>query len=421
MTAKRLGDIINLKRGYDLPEHKRQPGAYPVVSSAGISGFHSEYKIEGEGLVTGRYGTLGEVYYVNGRYWPHNTALYVTDFKGNLPKYVFYLMKCLGAMQTGEKSAVPGVNRNDLHEKIVPYIGPSSQQLIAAVLSTLDAKIELNNRINAELEAMAKTLYDYWFVQFEFPSLGFDTPSGHSAQARSSQGEMKPGLSDFAEGKIVSKAGRPYKSSGGKMVYNAELKREIPAGWEVGTAADLFTFNPTLSLRKDHVASYIDMNALPTKGFMTDLPEKKAFGGGVKFQNGDVVVARITPCLENGKTALITLLNDGEIGFGSTEFIVLRGLKQELSSFAACLSRSDSFRKFAITNMLGTSGRKRLEAKTLAAFNLPIPPANLLSAFESHVSPFFEVCTKDAKENHSLASLRDWLLPMLMNGQVAVG
>ncbi|MBF0111764.1 MAG: restriction endonuclease subunit S, partial [Desulfamplus sp.] len=233
---------------------------------------------------------------------------------------------------------------------------------------------------------MAKTLYDYWFVQFDFPD----------------------------------KNGKPYKSSGGKMVWNEELKREIPEGWEIGVASDLFLFNPQISFSKHVIGSYIDMNALSTSGFMINEVQEKAFNGGVKFQNGDVIIARITPCLENGKTGLVTLLADDEIGFGSTEFIVIRGKMQVLSSFAACLSRSELFRKFAILNMTGTSGRKRIEAKTLETFGMTLPPDKLLSKFEKTVSQFFKIETINTKQNHYLSSLRDFLLPMLMNGQVKV-
>lgn len=134
-----------------------------------------------------------------GKYWPHNTALYVTDFKGNYPKYAYFLMKCLGNLKTSDKSTVPGINRNDLHEIIVPYIRIEFQKPLADCLYNIEKKIELNNRINAELEAMTKTLYDYWFVQFDFPD----------------------------------KNDKPYKTSGGTMVWNEELKREIPEGWEV--------------------------------------------------------------------------------------------------------------------------------------------------------------------------------------------
>lgn len=150
---KRLGDLLNLKRGYDLPESQRRPGPYPVISSAGITGYHDEYMVEGQGVVTGRYGTLGEMYYVDGKYWPHNTALYVTTFKGNDPKYIYYLLTCLGRIRTSEKSAVPGVNRNELHEMEIPAISDTKQQKkVAAILSALDAKIDCNNRINAELK-----------------------------------------------------------------------------------------------------------------------------------------------------------------------------------------------------------------------------------------------------------------------------
>jgi len=96
VAFRRLGDLITLKRGYDLPEKVRIAGPYPVISSAGVSGWHNEYKVEGPGVVTGRYGTLGEMYYVEEEYWPHNTALYVQDFKGNDPKYIYYLLTCLG-------------------------------------------------------------------------------------------------------------------------------------------------------------------------------------------------------------------------------------------------------------------------------------------------------------------------------------
>ncbi|MCP3176948.1 restriction endonuclease subunit S [Desulfuromonas sp. KJ2020] len=294
----------------------------------------------------------------------------------------------------GSGSAQPQLPIGALKNIAFPLPGIEAQKKIAAVLSALDAKIDCNNRINTELEAMAKILYDFWFVQFDFP---FDFASGKPAQN-----------------------GKPYKSSGGKMVYNPTLKREIPAGWKAGIAADLFDFNPGLALPVNKEASYIDMNSLPVTGFMTNPPELKRFAGGMKFQNGDVVVARITPCLENGKTALISLMRDGEVGFGSTEFIVIRGKESSLSAFAAQLSRSASFRQFAISNMTGTSGRKRIDAGTLETFSLPLPPKELLLQYEKTAASLLKRMTNNAQENQHLTQLRDWLLPMLMNGQVTV-
>lgn len=204
------------------------------------------------------------------------------------------------------------------------------------------------------------------------------------------------------------------------MVYNATLKREIPVGWKIGNASELFSFNPLTSLKTGSLASYIDMDSLPVKGFMTKKIQKKEFAGGTKFIKNDVAVARITPCLENGKTGLISKLKEGEVGFGSTEFIILRGKEISLSGFGACLARSDSFRQFAISNMTGTSGRKRIESKILETYTLPISSKNLLIKFENIVQPFFEIMTSKSIENDELTALRDWLLPLLMNGQVTV-
>ena len=304
-----------------------------------------------------------------------------------------YLQQQIGGSKNSG-SIVSNLRIPLLKDLRIPKVPLNTQQKIGSILSTLDAKIELNNWINGELEAMAKALYDYWFVQFDFPY-------------------------DFASGR-PSVGGQPYKSSGGRMAWNEALKREVPVGWEVGSVSELFQINPSMTLKAGQEASYFDMDALPTEGFMTKEKQRKPYSGGVKFQNGDVVVARITPCLENGKTALITLLDGNETGFGSTEFIILRGKKQPLSAFGAFVSRSDLFRKYAIGNMLGTSGRKRVEGKMIGLFPLAIPPSNLLSEFEEMVAPTFQKMTLNTKENQQLAQLRDWLLPMLMNGQVEV-
>jgi type I restriction enzyme S subunit len=111
-----LLDLCELKRGYDLPTSQRSPGPYPIISSSGESGFHSNFMADAPGVVTGRYGTLGQVYFVNQPYWPLNTTLYVCDFKGNSPLFVYYLLKEVDFLRYSDKAAVPGVNRNHLHQ-----------------------------------------------------------------------------------------------------------------------------------------------------------------------------------------------------------------------------------------------------------------------------------------------------------------
>lgn len=315
----------------------------------------------------------------------------VRALNGNNQIFLYYLINNPRfenyVFQTQTGSSVPHISKSQIEDFEVPYFDPTDQQKIASVLSALDDKIELNNQINAELEAMAKLIYEYWFVQFDFPD----------------------------------EDGKPYKSSGGKMVWNKELNREIPEGWEIVGLEDLAEFNPSLKLERNSEAPYLGMTAISTTGYMTDLPEKKEFSGGIKFQNGDIVVARITPCLENGKTALITMLDGGSIGFGSTEFINIRAKEKSHVSFLAILSRSDPFRHYAISKMTGTSGRKRVDAKELAKFQLAKPSSELLKKYDEIVNPYFEKMTINSKQNQELASLRDWLLPMLMNGQVTVG
>lgn len=134
-----LGEIITLHRGYDLPSRDRKPGSVPIVSSSGISGTHTEAKVSGPGVVTGRYGTIGEVFYIEQDFWPLNTTLYVSEFRGVTPHFVAYLLLTLNFNIFNDKSTVPGVNRNDLH-RIKTVLPPlNEQQVIAQILEACDA------------------------------------------------------------------------------------------------------------------------------------------------------------------------------------------------------------------------------------------------------------------------------------------
>jgi type I restriction enzyme S subunit len=386
--SKRLGDLINFKRGYDLTENQRQPGVYPVISSSGISGYHNEYKVEGQGVVTGRYGTLGEMYYVDGRYWPHNTALYITNFRGNNPKYVYYLLKCLGRIRTSDKSAVPGVNRNELHEMAVPAIEDTTQQKrVAAVLTALDDKIECNNRISSELEAMAKTLYDYWFVQFEFPNT----------------------------------KGKPYKSSCGKMIYDPALRREIPESWK---GASILTVAHVLG------------GGTPTKKkpeyWHGDIPfftPTDADGALFKFSTTDYIteegLRKSSTKLFEKNTILITAR-------GSVGKLVVAGVDMAMNQSCYALKAkpglSYSYLFFLAKELIHhlkvkSSGSvfNSIVSNDIELTNLVIPNGPIIEKFASKVEPMFERIASSTQESQQLAQLRDWLLPMLMNGQVSVG
>jgi len=164
-----LGDVITLKRGYDLPHSARSPGPFPVVSSSGITDHHAEPKVKAPGVVTGRYGTLGQVFFVSKDYWPLNTSLYVQDFKGNDPKFIALLLSTLSLGSQNAAGAVPGVNRNHLHAMEVCVPPLPIQRRIAGILSSYDDLIENSQRRIKILEEMARRLYREWFVDFRFP------------------------------------------------------------------------------------------------------------------------------------------------------------------------------------------------------------------------------------------------------------
>lgn len=393
-VATTLGEIIELKRGYDLPQQDRKPGGVPIVSSSGVSDHHAKSMVKGPGVVTGRYGTLGEVFFINEDFWPLNTTLYVRDFKGNDPRFISYFLRGLDFLAYSDKAAVPGLNRNHLHQ--APVLMPTEiaeQRAIAHILGALDDKIELNQRMSATVEAMARALFKSWFVDFD--------PVHAKAEGRDS-GLPKP-LADLFPSRFM------HSEQG-----------EIPEGWDATMLPELIEVNPPRSLKKGEVAPYLDMANMPTKGHAPDKVVQRPFGSGMRFINGDTLVARITPCLENGKTAFVDFLEDGQVGWGSTEYIVLRPKPPLPPQFAYCLARSPAFREFAIQSMTGTSGRQRVQADSLSHFKLLRVPDRIGETFGRMIAPLFSYSSKLALESRILADMRDALLPKLISGEIRV-
>lgn len=390
-----LGDVIELKRGYDLPQQNRKPGNTPIVSSSGVTGFHDSAMVKAPGVVTGRYGTLGQVFLLTQDFWPLNTTLYVRDFKGNDPRFISYFLRTLDFSAYSDKAAVPGLNRNHLHTARVRV--PSSideQRAIAHILGSLDDKIELNRRMNATLEEMARALFQAWFVDF--------------APVRAKLAGRATGLPDeladlFPAALVASEVG------------------EIPAGWEVVALPDAIEVNPSRSLAGIKSAPYLDMASMPTRGHRPDQWIERSVGSGMKFINSDTLVARITPCLENGKTAFVDFLEDGQVGWGSTEYIVLRPKEPLPPPFAYYLARSEGFRTFAIQNMTGSSGRQRVPAECLKLFPVVMPSAQVAQQFGELARGFMERVRVNSEQDKTLAALRDVLLPKLILGELRVG
>ena len=375
-----LGDLVEFQRGYDLPKSKFVEGKYPVQSSNGILGYHNEYKVEGPGITIGRSGTVGNPHLIRENFFPHNTSLFVKEFKGNDIEYIYYLLQYLDLGNQKSGSGVPTMNRNHLHPiKIRAYRDKTCQQRTIKILSLIDKKIQTNNQINQELEAMAKTLYDYWFVQFDFPN----------------------------------QKGKPYKSSGGKMVYDPELKREIPEGWGVEKLGDI---------------ANITMGQSPKGISYNEVGEGMLFFQGSTDFGWRFPVARQyttepSRIAEEDDILLSVRAPVGTLNIADTRCCIGRGLaaiNSKVGVNSYIFNVMQDFKKlFDMRNSVGTTFGS-ITKDDLYSLQLVYPPNELLMKFDQSVKSFDREIKNRSRQNQGLTQLRDWLLPMLMNGQVKV-
>ena len=306
------------------------------------------------------------------------------------PKFLYYALFrddfFAHAMKGAKGTKMPRGDKLQILNFSVPDLVRKEQEKIAAVLSTFDAKIDCNNRINAELEAMAKTLYDYWFVQFDFPDAN----------------------------------GKPYKSSGGKMVYNATLKREIPLGWHdsnVLAVADLLGGGTPTKKKPDYWGGDIP--------FFTPTD---ADGSIFKFSTTDYITSE---GLKGSSTKLFSKHTVFITARGSVGRLVLAGvdmaMNQSCYALRAKTGTSHVFLFFLAKELIHhlhvkSSGSvfDSIVSNDIELTKLAIPKGEVIEMFAAVVEPAFEKIANNTKENQQLAQLRDWLLPLLMNGQVTV-
>lgn len=302
-------------------------------------------------------------------------------------------------VQTG--TAVPHISGAQIRAYKFQLPPREVQQHIVEILGSLDDKIELNRRMNETLEAMAQAVFRDWFVDF-------------GPTRRKLEGATDP-LTIM--GGLVQNTERAQALAG---LFPAAFGDDgLPEGWSLGVASALVEFNPKEPLKKGTPAPYSDMSSLPTSGPLADPPVEREYGSGMRFRNGDALLARITPCLENGKSAFVDFLPDEQtVGWGSTEFYVLRSRKGVPAPFAYLLVRHPDFRAAAIASMTGTSGRQRAQMDRLENFPFAEPPMTLLGEFGKFILPMFNKITANGVENRTLSATRDLLLPKLMSGEI---
>ena len=265
------------------------------------------------------------------------------------------------------------------------------QRHIAGVIAALDDKIELNRRMNETLEASARALFQDWFVDF----------GPTRAKAEGSPAYLAPDLWSLFPDRLGDDG--------------------VPVGWRTGVLGNIIDVSPPEPLKRGVLAPYLDMAALPTSGPNAQPAVQREYASGTRFRNGDTLLARITPCLENGKTAFVQALPENTVGWGSTEFIVLRAIWPVPECVPYLIARDDDFRRHAIQSMTGTSGRQRASADAVTRYPIALPPDDRLwRCLSPALEATFERIARNAQVSQALAKTRDGLLPKLMSGELCI-
>lgn len=381
-----ITDIAAGPFGSNLKVECFVPSGFPIIDGANLKGykvtdnitkFVTEEKARslsrsiahrGDVIVT-ISGTIGQIAYIpeDSLYDEYlcSQRQFRVSFDSSMvyvPYLVFYFHTFEGQnkiLSFANQTGVPALSQPLKNFKKIRLCLPSlqEQRRIASIVETINDKIENNIKINDNLQQQAFSVFD-------------------------------------------------------NLIANAENNDY--------TVSDYAFLNPKRTLAKNQVARSIDMSQLSTSGAFPSGWEMKPFNGGMRFTNGDTLLARITPCLENGKTAFIDFLDDGEVAFGSTEYIVLAPKNDTPPEMLYCLARYPAFVDYAVKNMNGSSGRQRVSAETVGQYRLPLFDKHSLVLFKEVVSPMFLKMRYNSLENMRLAELRDALLPKLMSGEVDV-
>ncbi len=392
----KLCEITNILVGGDLPNpysiEKTEMLTIPVFSNGeknnGLYGYTDKAKVNDPAVtISARGSKVGFAAIRKQPFFPIVRLLSLIPYKDKLDvDFLFYNLK-LNRL-TGTGSGQPQITIPDISDRTISVPPLFTQQKIASVLSSLDSKIELNNRINSDLEAMAKTLYDYWFVQFDFPN----------------------------------KNGKPYKSSGGKMVWNEELKREVPEGWDVKRIGDFgefkngINYDPSLEGNTDakiiNVRNISSSNLFVSQFELDTIRLQKSNVDNYLVTERDILIARSgIP----GATRMMLEFAENTIYCGFIIRFQVNSIieKNYLFYFLKDMEKNT-------TSKSGGTIMPNVNQDTMKRMLVIDPNEKVIIKFNEFISPIFSKMNAIIQENQNLIELRDWLLPMLMNGQVKV-
>ena len=397
MRKVKLGDVVDVLDSKRVPvsakDRANRNKVYPYYGAQGIVDYIDDYLFDGDYILVAEDGnnlkSLNEpiVTWATGKFWVNNHANILGAKKGFSLRYIFYklLASDLRGQITG--STQPKLNQKNLVEVVVEIPDYEEQLNISALLNSIDSKIDTNNKIIAELESLARTVCDYWFTQFDFPD----------------------------------EHGNPYRSSGGPMVHNPILNRDIPKGWEVGQLGTVLSQRTDSVIPNENPKAVFKYYSIPdydATGTPSFVHGRDIQSGKYRVTSDDLLLSKLNPQFPRLWDPFCESMNS----VGSTEFIVLRPIRAMDKAWCWSLLNSRQFKAFMIANAVSSTGsRSRIQPETVMAYSVPLPPSNLRQQYSIRVNPMVSSMKKIRQESARLASLRDWLLPMLMNGQAVIG
>ncbi len=394
-----LGEFVVLQRGHDLTEPERRKGSVPVMGSAGQNGFHDTALAKGPGVVIGRSGaSFGQVHYSEVDYWPHNTALYVTDFKGNDPRFAFYFLKSIDFSRYNSGSAQQSLNRNFIYPIAVRVPPLPEQHAIAEVLGALDDKIKSNHQTSRTLERLARAIFRTWFVDFE--------PVKAKATGAHSFPSMPQEVFDTLPTRLIDSDLGP-----------------MPEGWKVGSIGDAVTVRGGGTPRTK-VEEYWEGG---THCWLTpkDLSGKQ---DPILLSTDRKITDKGLESISSGLLPVGTVLLSSRAPWGTSSFPEFQRRSIRVSLPWSAKVPLPPLYVYHWTQSVMDEIKSRASGTTFpeiskTAFRpirVVIPARGLLVAFEDLVAPMFNRIAATCRETAKLAALRDYLLPRLLSGNVRV-
>lgn len=383
-----LNEFITLQRGFDLPQDKRIKGDIPVIASTGIVGYHNEEKVQAPGVVIGRSGSIGGGQYITNNFWPLNTTLWVKDFKGHHPRFVYYLLKSIDFSQFNVGSGVPTLNRNHLSGVLVADTSYSYEKEVSNVIGILDDKINLNKKINQTLEQMSQTLFKSWFVDFD-PVIDNALDAGNPIpEALQSRAELRQKVRNSADFKPLPAEIR--------SLFPSEFEETelgwVPKGWKIdnigGLSDKIFSGGtPNTSTEEYWNGALNWFSSGETRNALIIETEKKITATGVKNSStrlsvaGDILIASAGQGHTRGQTSLNTI--DTYI---NQSVVCIRPIKPSYSTwlYFNLSSRYTEMRAISDSHSI----RGSLTTKLISSMKVASPTDELISLFDINCSVF---------------------------------